>query len=98
MPNKINPAFGNLLKTLIKERSLSTRTFAEGCNTSHSWIAKVIRAEVLPSEENIKEWAAALKLEESEKQNFLEEGYLVRSHELIQDLVRNHRREEGVGK
>ena len=51
-----------------------------------------MRAHALPSEQNIEDWSKALRLSGADEQAFKTVGYLVRSHESIQNLVADLRR------
>ena len=88
LPDQVNPEFGQLLSDHLKAKGVSIRCFAKKCNVAHGWVARVARGNVLPSEENIREWAILLELKDAEASRFLEVGYLVRSHEVVQALVK----------
>jgi transcriptional regulator with XRE-family HTH domain len=78
--------FPGLLKRQLKERGLTQKAFATQTGRAEGFISDVLHGRNGPSDD-LKSWAAVLKLEGEAKTEFLLAGALARSPKLVRDHV-----------
>jgi len=76
--------FGQQLKDLLAQRDLTQQAFAEKVGCSFSLVAKVVEGYRRPPPQ-LEAWADAFELAGSERESFLEAGYLLRTPAFIRE-------------
>jgi len=88
----VSPAFSLLVQSYLSKKGLSGSTFAKLVDADQTYMSRCLSARRYPPED-LEPWADVLDLKGEERERFLEEGYLTRTHPYIVSFVERQRKE-----